>query len=396
MKNITNVETKGTYDVVVCGGGIAGVSAALAAARQGKKTLLIEKQFMLGGLATAGLITIYLPLCDGYGRQITFGIAEELLRLSIKHGAEDMYPANWLDNVGTRTEKDKRFQVRFNAQLFAILMEQELVNAGAEILYGTYISAVEKNGDKIERIIVENKSGTTAYAAKSVVDATGDCDIAYMAGAPTNTSEEGNVLAAWYYYANNEGYQLKMQGCVDVQEEELQNHNMPTLMANNRFTGLDGKELSTFTVLSHKKTLEDFLKRREENPSAWLATIPTTPQIRMTRKLIGEYVLTEEEKHTYFEDSIGLIPNWKRRGPVYEVPFRIMYSKTVKNLIAAGRNVSTNEAMWELMRVIPYCALLGEAAGIAATMTDDFASLDVSALQEKLKKNGVVLHEQDL
>lgn len=396
MKNITNVETKGTYDVVVCGGGVAGVAAALAAARQGKKTLLIEKQFMLGGLATAGLITIYLPLCDGYGRQVSFGIAEELLRLSIKHGAEDMYPANWLEGIGTKTEKDKRFQVQFNAQLFAILMEQALVEAGAEILYGSYISAVEKNDDKIARIIVENKSGTTAYAVKSVVDATGDCDIAYMAGVPTDTSEEGNNLAAWYYFADNEGYHLKMQGCVDVQEEDLQNHNMPTLMANNRFTGLDGKELSSFTVLAHKKILENFLKRREENPSAWIATIPTTPQIRMTRKIIGEYVLAEEEKHTYFEDSIGMIPNWKRRGPVYEVPFRTLYSKQVKNLITAGRCVSTTEAMWELMRVIPCCAVMGEAAGIAATMTDDFTTLDVSALQEELKKNGVVLHEKDL
>lgn len=396
MKNITNVETKGTYDVVVCGGGIAGVAAALAAARQGKKTLLVEKQFMLGGLATAGLITIYLPLCDGYGRQVSFGIAEELFHLSIKHGAEDMYPANWLEGVGTRTEKDKRFQVQFNAQLFAILMEQALVEAGAEILYGSYISAVDKNNDKIERIIVENKSGTTAYAVKSVVDATGDCDVAYMAGVPTNTSEEGNNLAAWYYYADNEGYHLKMQGCVDVQEEDLQNHNMPTLMANNRFTGLDGKELSSFTVLAHKKILENFLKRREENPSAWIATIPTIPQIRMTRKIIGEYVLAEEEKHTYFEDSIGMIPNWKRRGPVYEVPFRTLYSKQVKNLITAGRCVSTTEAMWELMRVIPCCAVMGEAAGIAATMTNDFTTLDVSALQEELKKNGVVLHEKDL
>ena len=67
------------YDVAVCGGGFAGISAALAAAREGKKVILFEKQYMLGGLGTAGLVTIYLPLCDGFGRQVTFGIAEELL-----------------------------------------------------------------------------------------------------------------------------------------------------------------------------------------------------------------------------------------------------------------------------------------------------------------------------
>lgn len=97
------------YDVIVCGGGVAGISAALAAARQRKKVLLIEKEYMLGGLATEGLVTVYLPLCDGVGNQVSYGIAEELLRLSIKYGAERDYPENWLDGIGTRTEKDKRF-----------------------------------------------------------------------------------------------------------------------------------------------------------------------------------------------------------------------------------------------------------------------------------------------
>ena len=81
-----SIETKVVkeYDVAVCGGGFAGISAALAAARQGKRTVLFEKQYMLGGLGTAGLVTIYLPLCDGNGNQVSFGIAEELLHLSIQ------------------------------------------------------------------------------------------------------------------------------------------------------------------------------------------------------------------------------------------------------------------------------------------------------------------------
>ena len=78
-----DLEIYGNYDVVVCGGGIAGISAALAAARTGAKTLLIENSYLLGGLATSGLVAIYLPLCDGEGHQLSFGIAEELLRLSV-------------------------------------------------------------------------------------------------------------------------------------------------------------------------------------------------------------------------------------------------------------------------------------------------------------------------
>lgn len=81
-----DVPVYGEYDVIVAGGGVAGVSAALAAVQTGAKTLLIETQYMLGGLATAGLITYYLPLCDGMGRQLSYGLAEKLLRLSISQG----------------------------------------------------------------------------------------------------------------------------------------------------------------------------------------------------------------------------------------------------------------------------------------------------------------------
>ena len=167
-------EVKEEYDVAVCGGGFAGISAALAAARQGSRVVLFEKQFMLGGLGTAGLITIYLPICDGFGHQVSFGIAEELLRLSILHGAEDKYPENWLDNKGSRGEKDKRFEVQYNPQLFAILAEKLLLDEGVRILYGTYVVDVDVNDGKINHIITENKSGRAAYKVKAVVDASGD------------------------------------------------------------------------------------------------------------------------------------------------------------------------------------------------------------------------------
>jgi hypothetical protein len=122
----------------------------------------------------------------------------------------------------------------------------------------------------------------------------------------------------------------------------------------------------------------------------------TVPQIRMTRKLVGEYVLSAKEMHTYFEDSIGMVSDWKKRGPVYEVPFRTLYSAQIKNLICAGRCTSVNETMWDIMRVIPCCAVTGQAAGTAAAMTNDFPALDIRLLQEQLQSDGVVLHERDL
>ena len=384
-----------SYEVAVCGGGFAGISAALASARGGKRVVLIEKQYMLGGLATAGLVTIYLPLCDGYGRQVSFGIAEELFRLSIKYGAEADYPANWLDGVGTRSEKDPRFMVRYNAQLFAILSEKLLLDAGVDILYGSYAVGVEKCSDRIEAILVENKSGKTAYYIDSVIDATGDCDIAHFCGAPTDTFKQGNVLASWYYFTDKGGYDLKTLGFCDTPDEEKVGDG-PEHLSERRFSGLDGKELSEMTCLSHQSTLNDWLKAREAAPEIVISTIATTPQIRMTRKLVGEYTLAHTEEHKHFASSIGMVSNWKRRGPVYEVPFETLYSKSIKNLLVAGRCTSVNETLWDVMRVIPCCAVTGEAAGTAAALSSNFSALDISRLQTELKKNGVRLHEDEL
>ena len=384
-----------SYDVAVCGGGIAGISAALAAARGGKRVVLFEKQYMLGGLATAGLITIYLPLCDGCGKQVSFGIAEELFRLSIKYGAEERYPENWLDGVGERGMTDKRFEVRYNAQVFAILAEKLLLDTGVDILYGSYAVDVEKDGDRISAVHIVNKSGTTAYSVESVIDATGDCDIAHFASVPTETFKQGNILAAWYYFTDKNGYDLKILGALDVPGEDRTPAEV-TPLVNRLFGGLDGKEISEMMCLSHQQTLRDWLRRRESDDTTVISTIATTPQIRMTRKIVGEYTLLDTEEHKYFESSIGMVSNWKKRGPIYEVPFETLYNKEVKNLLVAGRCTSVNEELWDVMRVIPCCAVTGEAAGTAAALTSDFAALDVSTLQSKLKETGVVLHESDL
>ena len=381
------------YDVAVCGGGFAGISAALSAVRQGSKVVLFEKSFMLGGLATAGLITIYLPLCDGFGKQVSFGIAEELFRLSIKHGAEADYPENWLDNVGVRDENSQRFMVRYNAQLFAILAEQLLIKEGVDIMYGTYVVGVDSNQDKISHLITENKSGRRAYKVKSVVDATGDCDVFAFAKVPTNTSSMGNFMSGWYYSLGENGYELRRLGAYKPPTRENLLKGKPT---ERTFSGVDGAEVSEFTTLSHRLSYEDFLKLREKDKTAVPVTISTFPQMRMTRKMVGEYTLSDIEEHKYFEDSIGMVSDWRKRGPVYEVPFRTLYSSSMKNLICAGRCVSVDEPMWDIMRVIPCCAVTGQAAGIAAAMTDDFTALDVKKLQQVLVENGVVLHENDL
>lgn len=394
------LETKVTAacDVLVCGGGFAGISAALAAARLGSKVILLEKEYILGGLGTAGLITIYLPICDGCGRQVSFGIAEELLRLSISMGCEARYPENWLDtnDLSKRTEKDQRFLARYNPSIFAILVEKLLADSGVNILYGTYAVGVSKQDDKINAVIVENKSGRQAISVKSVVDATGDCDIAYFSDAPTEIYKQGNILAGWYYSLGKNGYELNQVGVADIRDGQKSDLDDSQPLIPDRFTGLDGAELSRMQQLSHSATMNHLLKRREMDSTIVPTLIASIPQIRMTRRIEGAYTLSDKEAHKYFADSIGMISDWRKRGPVYEVPFGTLYSDKIKNLIIAGRCTSVTDPMWDIMRVIPCCAVTGQAAGTAAAMCDNFTTLDVSQLQKVLQKNGVVLHEEDL
>lgn len=148
--------------------------------------------------------------------------------------------------------------------------------------------------------------------------------------------------------------------------------------------------------LSHAAALRDIQKRRESDETLVPTALPSIPQVRMTRRIAGEYTLHDTEQHTFFADSVGMVSDWRKRGPVYEVPFSTLYSRGIKNLAAAGRCISVTDSMWDIMRVIPCCAVTGQAAGTAAALSDDFSSLDPAVLQSALAAQGVVLHEKDL
>jgi len=354
----------GEYDVLVAGGGVAGISAALAAARQGSRVILLEREFVLGGLATLGLITVYLPLCDGMGNQVIFGIGEELLRLSIRHGVEDKYPKPWLEN-GTPEEKKKvRFEVQYNPNLFAIEAERLLLQEGVTILYGAVACGVSMENGKIRAVIVETKGGRKAILAKSVVDATGDADICHLAGARTVEHKAKNPLAAWYYQFRDKSINLRQQGVSDNPNKI----KVTNPLVNRRFLGLDSAELSEMVCLSHAKILEDFIKHKQDYPDIWPISIPAIPQVRMTRRLDGACVLDNNNPHKNLDTSIGLTGDWRKPGPVFAIPFECLYGYEVKNLITAGRCISVTEPMWDITRVIPCCAVTGQAATVPLTI----------------------------
>ena len=378
-----NIPVTGEYDVAVIGGGVAGIAAALSAARAGARTVLLERQFALGGLATLGLVTVYLPLCDGCGRQVSFGIAEELLRLSVS--LDDPPPAvlHWENGKTTA-----RFQCDFNPHQFAILAEKLLLEAGVDILYGIQVCGASVSAGSIAAIFCESISGRTAIRAKSFVDATGDAALCQAAGEETAEFARKNILAAWYYASK--GYRRHMLGLADLPEGE----RLAAPINHKRYSGLTCESQTEFMIDGHAALLEDFLRKGKFTPEHQLASISTIPQLRMTRRLIGMTEVTETTGPV--SDSIGIISNWKRPGPVYEIPFSCLYGKRIRNLITAGRCISADDAMWDNTRVIPACAVTGEAAGLAAAMSQDFAIFPENQLRAILRQKGIPLSVTEL
>ncbi|MBP5270461.1 MAG: FAD-dependent oxidoreductase, partial [Clostridia bacterium] len=352
-------------EVAVAGGGVAGISAALAAARNGADVLLVEGEYLLGGLATLGLVTYYLPLCDGRGHQVVFGIPEELLRLSVKHGCEKDRPDPWLDGGSIGEKTKKRFKAGYNGNLFALECERLLLSEGVRLLYGTRVVSAVREGSRVTHLICENKSGRFAIETGRVIDATGDADVAHLCGAPTALPAHGNILAAWYYWYRDGERRLKMYGGSDIPEDERGSRPEKKKLSETRYSGLDGEENSRYVIDSHAALYADWSERRLAEPGIVPDHLAVIPQLRMTRKIAGRATPDVSDERRAFGDSVGVVSDWRRRGPVYEIPFGSLCPEGVVNLLAAGRIVSVSDALWDNTRSIPCCSVTGTAAGTA-------------------------------
>lgn len=374
------------YDVVVVGGGIAGVSAALAAARGGAKVCLIEKACGLGGLATLGNVIVYLPICDGEGHQVIGGISEELLQLSAACNGE--VPEVWRTAHTPEERSETRFEVRFSAPDYMLALEKLLVNAEVDIWYDTLFCDVLMDGGRIEAVVVQNKSGRLALKTKFVVDASGDADVCAASGEET-ASLDTNVLSNWFYYEDNKGTHLVSK------TEPFTEDGSPSPKAKRGYRGDDGKDVSEHVIKAHTMLLEKLAEIQKKHPEAHLTNIPLIPSMRMTRRLEGKTTMNEAMSGKAPDDIVGLCPSWREAGIVYGVPFGALCGK-ISNLLVAGRCISAEGRLWDMTRVIPICALTGEVAGTAGGMCvqglgNDVDSVPVAELQERLISKGNIL-----
>lgn len=389
----------GKYDVIVAGGGISGVAAALSAARLGKSTLLLEKNTALGGLATIGLINFWVPLCNGRGKQIIKGMAEELLRLSIRYGFDSLSD-EWKNGEPDHPTTN-RYVTRYSIGMFALALVDLLHSSGVKILYDSVVSQPVMEDGHCKGLIVDGKSGRQFYEAGMVVDATGDADVLLRAGVPTVDGENFFTMVA---------YGTDLAHCKQAVEKNdvglacvsyhggnasLYGQYHPADMP--KFPGASVEVVSDYLIQNQLKLFEKVKDQpRMERDVQYL---PAEAQLRTTRHIDGDATLTMDDLYRHQETSIGAICDFDHRDRLFEVPFGALVKHGFDNLLTCGRNASASGWGWDVLRVIPPAVLTGQAAGIAAALALDeqkpVYDAPVSAIQKVLADTGVIIHFDD-
>lgn len=415
MQYTEKLTSKSHYDIIVAGGGVAGVASAVQAAREGKRVLLIEKSQKLGGLATLGLINLFVPMCNGRGTQIIKGMAEELFRLSIRYGygrggyphfENGCIPKDKLDAYARDGKLPPRYTTRFSAEIFALALTELCVNEGITLLFDATLSTpvyTEENGRiKVEGVVLETKSGREYYTATLFVDATGDGDLMYRAGIPT--AQRGN-------FHTYEAFFVTLESCKRAVEEQDISRLVARKGAGSAnlyggghpadiplYDGTTCEEVNRYLIKNQLELL-DKIKEYPRNEMD-IVTLPGMAQFRTTRHVDGAYTLLESDAFRHFEDSVALICDFDRRDYLFEVPYRTLYSEKAFNVITCGRSAAADGYAWDVLRVIPPAILTGQAAGFACALaldaaTPDFAQVDVSTLQQKMADAGNRIHFDD-
>lgn len=385
------------YDVVVAGAGVAGVAAALASARAGMRTALVEKTVLVGGLATTGLVNIYLPLCDGRGHQVIYGIAEVLLHLSIKYGPGEV-PA-WRERG--------RYSTPFSPASFVLALDEVLIEAGADLWLDTLVSEPVLLGSRVAGLVVENKSGRGQLNARCVIDATGDADIAYRAGAPCVDGD--NWLSLWAMQTSLNRAQKAVADpgttLLDMVRVGADANGRGHPEGHRTYGGTDGADVTDF-VLEGRRLLREHYRAKqgeigvEGRHEVFPVTLPAMAQFRTTRRIHGLETMLPDQENVEIDTSVGVIPDWRKGGPLREIPYGALLPQRVKGLLTIGRCMSAEGEAWEVARVIPPAALTGEIAGVAAALAIEYGTtpdaLAILDVQTAVRERGLLLHAAEV
>lgn len=396
IKEIIVTPKRGEYDVIVVGGGIGGICAAVSAKRSGAdKVLLIEKGIQLGGLATSGLISWYEPLCDGQGNKIMYGLADELMKIAIRYGP-DCLPEEWSD-FPDNIKSEARCSTHFSHSIFSLGLDQLLISSGTDILLDTQAVKPIMRKNECKGIVVENKTGRSFYKTKIVIDATGDADILFRAGVPCSNGKNYLTYIAYYADCQTAKKTVDTKNTLNMRKWMTVGSNLWGDGHPNGApmpSGITAKEVTKFVLEGRSLLLEKI--RNENRFTRDISALPNMAQFRKTRRINGDYTLMEDDEGKFFFDSVAIVGDFANKGKIYEIPYRSLYNSQYSNLLTVGRSISSSGWAWDVTRVIPAAAATGQAAGIAAAIcvgkNKAVGEISVIDIQKLLIDTGVKLH----
>ena len=434
--------TKGNFpllaesDIVISGGGPAGVAAALAAARRGYRVLLLEQTVTLGGLATSGLVPTFAPSTDGE-RFLYGGIYEEIDRELCRRMGVECKPASWQ---------------AIDAEIMKRLLDDLVEAAGVRVLFGVKVCEAEVDDGRIRALWAATAQGIRRITGKQFIDATGDGMLAMLAGAefeygdkagntmsPTLCAQFANIDYKKYEEAYRNGnsdraiwHRMLQAGtapliehhfvCMTRMSPATATSNLGHIYGCNVF---DPDDLTRGYREGRRvvRTFETFY--REHVPGFENAVLVSTASllgVRETRRIRGEYRMTFDDyrNRADFTDEIGrccypvdihsssldseeqkrveqvLAATRFKHGESYGIPYRAMIPVGLRNLLVPGRALSSDREIQSSIRVMPPCFVTGQAAGIAAGMVqeEDVRSVDIAALQAAMRELGGIFHQR--
>jgi hypothetical protein len=422
--NRKKIAVDDNWDVIVVGGGPGGCTAAISAAREGAKVLLIEATGQLGGMGTTGLVPAWCPFSDGE-KIIYRGLAEKIFNESKKGVPHE--------------PKTKLDWVIINPEYLISVYDKMVTEAKVKTLFFSRVAAVEKSAnDTVDAVIVANKAGLSAFKAKVFVDATGDGDISAWAGASFKKGDGSGVVQSsslCFSFANADTYNFQngptlhpnnpkspIYDAISSGKYPLIDKHLNVVLTGPGVLQFNAGHLVNVDSTDPWAVSEAMMQGRviaaqylsalqEVQPKtfagAFLLRTAALLGVRDSRRIEGDYIFTVDDwmQRRTFEDEIGRNSYYLdvhkaghkairyKKGESHGIPYRCLTPKGLKNVITAGRCISTDEESFGSLRVMPPCLVIGEAAGMAAALAieqskNDVHKIDVRHLRRRLKEEG--------
>lgn len=385
-------------DVLVIGGGPAGVAAAIAAAKTGADVWLVERYNHLGGLWTGGLV---LPLLSTHAidrdkkmKQVIFGLGGEMYQR--------------LKDMGMTW---KEINPVIDPEAGKYLLDEMILESGVNMLYHTWAAGVYKEGNTVKGVFLENKSGRQAILAKVVVDCTGDGDIFHFAGEKYDVMKYH--LGLVHRLGNVDRVNKQKPGFKEMNiggKTPIPSVNWVNMHGPDDQDGIDAMNLSKLQQQFRIEIWKNYeeIKKTPGYEEVFLLDTASQIGVRMSRMVEGEYKLTLEDTMTFrqFDDVIGIVGAWTtmlykgkkypmNERPLWQVPYRSLVPKTVDGLLVAGRCFCFEQALAEDTRIIGTCLVTGQGAGAAAGLAvknnQRVRDIDTGKLKEVLLSQKVYL-----